>query len=99
MTTTVRIAAKTAADLYVFSVAVGVTAQFGASNLKGNEVIRLEKKQSGAVYEALTFTDASGKVSNSYLSANSNTISITGPIDARFNKPITALAVEVVQYS
>ncbi len=100
MTTTARIAATTDADVsYEFSVAVGVTAQFGCSGLKGNETIRVEKKQSGAVYDALTFTNEKGQATNSFLSAKSNTISITGPIDARVNKPVTQLEVEVVEYT
>lgn len=100
MATTARIVATTAANTsYAFSIASGVRATFGCSGLSGIERIVFEKKKAGGTYDPITYIDNSGSKKTAELMIGHETISITGPVDARINKPVTANSVEVVEYT
>lgn len=99
MTTTTRIAATTAADSsYSFNVASGASTTFGCSGLAEGEEIKIQKKTASS-FDDFYYEDPEGNNKEAILTWIKNTIRVSGPFDGRINKPVTAAAVEVVEYS
>lgn len=100
MTTTVRVTATEGPSVaYTFNVAAGSTTTFAAFGLKGTERIVFEVADSSSNYFPMTYIDGNGSVRTADLTAANRTIKISGPVDARINKPATDDSVEVVEYS
>jgi hypothetical protein len=100
MTTTARVSSTTNPSVaYTFSVASGSTATFAAFGLSEEERIIFEVPDSSSNYKPLTYVDGAGRHKTAELSTAVRTIKITGPVDARINKPATASAVEIVEYT
>ena len=100
MTTTARIAATNSSDTsYTFSVSGGTSKTFACSDLGISENILIEKRKSDATYDQLYYEDKNGQNRAAKMTKFKNTITLTGPLDARINKPPTGNAVEVVEYS
>ena len=99
MTTTARIAGKTAADTYAASIAAGAVGVFKAKGLGINETILIEGKDAAGTFDQLTYVDAGGNLRAGTLSQQNNSITLNGPVDFNFNKPVTVGLVELVQYT
>ncbi len=101
MTTTARIASTAEPDdAYTFSVAAGVTVRFAQIGMISSDgPIVVEKSDSSSNYTPLTFRGDDGRQYALEMDSAVSTVTITGPLDGRINKPATALAVEVVEYS
>ena len=99
MTATAIITARTAAATQVIAIAVGVTANYAAHDLEPDEAITVQVPDAAGTYADLYYTLANGLPIKAELTANRNTIALTGPVDARFNKPITDAAVELTEYT
>lgn len=97
MTTTARIAATTASDTYVTTIASA--RNFAAMNLSASDqAIDIQIMNSTGGYESLRYLDESGRPRAAQLTYHNNTITISAG-DVRFVKPETAKAVELVEYT
>lgn len=99
MTTTVRIAATTAADVYTASIASGAAAHFKATGLGNGESVVVKVKDGSGNYEALSYLDGDGRPRKAYMDSTANSIRITGPLDIQLSKDVTGGNVEVVEYT
>ena len=102
MTTTARIPATTNPDKsYTASIAAGSVGNFIAIGMtKDDGPIVFEGSNAGAsAFEPLTYIDQGGDHRTAQLTYQHRTIQIVGPADIRINKPQTAGAVEVSQYT
>jgi hypothetical protein len=100
MATTARIALKTGVDTaYTASIASGTTIVLKATGLTGNEVIDVEGKNAAGGYSLITERDSNGKFVAIQFSERRNAIPLTGPLDYRLNKPVTAGSAGVDEYT
>ena len=101
MTTTARIAAKTAADTYSANIAPGAVGNFIAHDLvqANNEEVAILASNAAGTYKPFTFIDEGGKERTASLTAVHNSIQLIGPIDFQFSKPITQEPVELSEFS
>ena len=101
MATTARIAATVSASTaYTFSIAAGVSKTFKAHDLIATDPpIIFEAPDAGGAYDQITVQIETGIPMRALLTSNSNTLVLNGPLDARINKPVTANAVEVSEYT
>jgi hypothetical protein len=100
MATTERIAATKAAATYDASIAAGAVGNFIAIGLKHNDQVKvMGSNAAGTEYTQLTYIDPGGKRSPAILTPSNNTIELNGPIDFRFDKPVTGGDVELSEYA
>jgi len=101
MTTTARIVATANQAFYSASIAAGSVGSFIAIGLsKDDPPIVVEGSNAAAsAFEPLSFIDKGGDHRTAQLTYQHRTIVLNGPIDFRINKPATAGAVEVSQYT
>lgn len=101
MTTTARIVATTSASTaYTFSINAGSSRTFKAHDMiSGDKPIFFEAPDAGGTYDVITVEIETGISTRALLTVRNNTIVLNGPLDARINKPITANAVEVCEYT
>ena len=98
MATTARIASQEAAATYTVSLAAGATHVFGTEDLAPIEAITFLKKDSAGGYAPIRYMEV-GVAMTAELTNVRNEITVKGPVDLRISKPITAVAVEVVEYT
>lgn len=102
MTTTARVAATAGPSIaYTASIAAGTVGNFIAIGLtKDDPAIVFEgQNAAGTVFEPLSFIDPGGDHRTAQITYQHRTIQLVGPIDFRINKPVTANAVEIAQYT
>ena len=101
MTTTAVIVATTSASTAVTgSIAAGEVKAFGAVGLRNSEFVNIEQSNAaGTVYSVIKYLSADGRHRETRLEPGKTLIQLAGPIDYRINKPVTANAVEIVEYS
>ena len=102
MTTTARIVATTAASTaYTASIAAGAVGNFTAIGMVNADmpIVFEGSDAAGTGFTPITYLDNKGERMVAQLATGYETIQLVGPIDFRINKPVTANAVEVSQYT
>jgi len=101
MTATARIAATTSQAFYSASIAAGAVGVFIAIGMKPDDapIVFEGSDDAGTGFEPLTFIDPGGDQRVAQLTYQHRTLVLNGPVDFRTNKPATAGAVEVTQYT
>ena len=102
MTTIARIVATAGPDQsYTASIAAGSVGNFIAIGMTKDDgpIVFEGSNAAGTVFEPLTYIDQGGDHRTAQLTYQHRTIQISGPVDIRINKPQTAVAVEVSQYT
>jgi hypothetical protein len=102
MATTARIIATTAASTaYTATIEAGAVGNFIAIGMVNDDfpIVFEGSDAAGTGFTPLTYLDKKGDRMVAQLAIGYETIQLVGPIDFRINKPTTANAVEVSQYT
>jgi len=102
MATTARVAATASPSIaYSATIAAGSVGNFIAIGLtKDDQAIVFEgSNAAGTSFEPLSFIGGGGNHRTAEITYQHRTIQLTGPVDFRINKPATANAVEISQYT
>lgn len=100
MTASTAIASKTAADTaFTLSIGTGASENFKAFGLTGHEQITVEALGFASEYGQLSGWTPEGKPISYVMNRNANSVRVSGPVDIRLNKPITAVSAYVVRYT
>lgn len=99
-TVTQVIAATTASDASVtFDLDAGEQAVYSSFGLTKTDRVVVEVVNDGSTYQPMTVLSSNGQKVTVQMDKSSSTVSISGPIKGRLNKPLTIGSVQIVRYS